>query len=50
MYILVNIKRHVSAQSWSSSGLAVSHKVPLCQWATMWRSQHQLFLCRVYWL
>jgi len=28
MYILVNIKRHVSVQSWPSSGLTVSLKVP----------------------
>ena len=28
MYILVTIKRHVSANSWPSSGLTVSFKVP----------------------
>jgi len=48
MYILVNIKLHVSANSWPSSGLTVSLKVPLCKRAMMWRSQHQSLLRSVY--
>jgi len=47
MYILVNIKLHVSANSWPSSGLTVSLKVPLCKWTMMWRSEHQSLLCSV---
>jgi hypothetical protein len=50
MYILVNIKRHVSANSWPSSGLTISLKFPLCKWAMMWRSQYQSLLCTVYML
>jgi hypothetical protein len=41
MYILVNIKWHVSAQSRPSSGLTISLKDLLCMWAMMWRSLHQ---------
>jgi len=45
MYILVNIKRHVSANSWSLSGLTVSLKVHYVN--ELWCGDLNISLCYV---